>query len=236
MFKFDNVSVKYGDKEVWSEGNFFIPSGEVTAIIGSNGAGKTTLVKLLLGLLLPSTGSITIGSKRIGFVPQDYHLLAEDAMRGIDLVELNAYFALRNSHTKKERHEVIASVLTKVGANSYAKQRFSTLSGGQQQRIAIAGALVGNPDVLILDEPLSSLDLKSAREIVSLIGDLNRATNLSVIVVAHDLGILLPILTGAIYLVDGHAHYALLDDADHKDYQDLLEHLKTLKVGGHQIA
>ncbi|MFM7063761.1 MAG: ATP-binding cassette domain-containing protein, partial [Actinomycetes bacterium] len=98
------------------------------------------------------------------------------------------------------------AALAAVGAAEYADRRLSQLSGGQQQRVAIAQALVGRPDLLLLDEPLANLDLRNQREVVDLLGQLT-SHGVTVVVVVHDLNPLLPHLDGAVYLLDGHAHY-----------------------------
>jgi zinc/manganese transport system ATP-binding protein len=103
----------------------------------------------------------------------------------------------------------------------------SELSGGQQQRVAIAQALVSDPAVLVLDEPLANLDLRNQREIVALLADLRASRGIGVLVVVHDLNPLLSVLTGAIYLLDGHAHYAGVDDVVS---EDLLTHLYGTRV------
>ena len=109
-----------------------------------------------------------------------------------------------------------------MNAEGFADYRLATLSGGQRQRVAIAEALVSQPDMLILDEPLASLDLRSQHEIVMLLKGLHRELSATVVVVAHDLNPFLPILDGAIYLLDGHAHYAGVHDVIE---DELLTHL-----------
>ncbi|GHT82477.1 ABC transporter ATP-binding protein [Actinomycetota bacterium] len=229
-FRFQNVSIERGERLVWSQGNLEVQKGTITAILGSNGAGKTTLVQLILGVLKPTTGKIEVFESAIGYVPQKYDTDNDNAIRGIDYIELGG-IGLPKKHLK----ECVEQAIEAVAAKDFVHQRLSTLSGGQRQRIAIAQALVDENSLLILDEPLSSLDLDSAREIVGLIKYLNDKFNLTILVVAHDLGLLLPILTGAIYLVDGHAHYCALDDEEHNDYSDLLKHLSTQKVGEHSV-
>ncbi|MDR1861682.1 MAG: ATP-binding cassette domain-containing protein [Candidatus Ancillula sp.] len=229
-FIFKNVSIDRGGRTVWSQGNFTIDSGTITAVIGSNGAGKTTLVEMMLGLVAPTTGEVILNEKRIGYVPQNYDTENDELIRGIDYVSL---VAQGTSHLEVKKR--VHAALEAVDATDFATKRLSDLSGGQRQRIAIAQALVNDNDLVILDEPLSSLDLDSARQIVEILRRLNAERKITILVVAHDLGLLLPILTGSIYLVDGHAHYELLDDAEHKDYSDLLDHLKTMKVGGHAV-
>jgi zinc/manganese transport system ATP-binding protein len=225
-----NASVERGGKVVWSQGNFTVLKGSITAILGSNGSGKTTLVQTLLRLLKPKSGSVEVFEDNIGYVPQNYDTENDNAIRAIDYISLGG-ISLKADELKAR----VAEAIEAVDAQDFVNKRLSSLSGGQRQRVAIAAALVDQNSMLILDEPLSSLDLDSARQIVGLIKQLNAKYGLTILVVAHDLGLLLPILTGAIYLVDGHAHYSDLDDAEHQDFSDLLKHLTTMKVGEHDI-
>jgi zinc/manganese transport system ATP-binding protein len=123
--------------------------------------------------------------------------------------------------TREERRRV-AEVLDSVDAGALAGRRLSELSGGQRQRVAIAEALAARPKILILDEPLASLDLRNQREIVQLLDRLNRQLGVTILVVAHDLNPLLSVLSSAIYLLDGHAHFDTLDGVVE---EDLLSHL-----------
>ena len=113
--------------------------------------------------------------------------------------------------TAAQRRQV-SQTLAAVEATEFADRRLSTLSGGQRQRIAIATALVAQPQLLILDEPLASLDLRSQHDIVALLARLHAELAVTILLVSHDLNPLLPILDSAIYLLDGRAHYAPIDD------------------------
>ncbi|MEX3650648.1 ATP-binding cassette domain-containing protein, partial [Mycolicibacterium porcinum] len=117
--------------------------------------------------------------------------------------------------------------LASVEATEFATMRLSELSGGQRQRIALANALVGHPKMLILDEPLAALDLRNQHEIVQLLARLNQDLGVTILVVAHDLNPLLSVLDSAIYLLDGHAHHAAIDEVVDAD---LLTHLYGTKV------
>jgi zinc/manganese transport system ATP-binding protein len=238
--EFDNVSIKRGGALIWSDGTFSINQSEVVAVIGSNGSGKTTLIQMVLGLLTPTTGRITTSSSNLGYVPQECALEDNNAIRAVDLVSLGRngahLLSMKDLFANRKTDKVaVQNALRATDSASFSNRRFSELSGGQQQRIMIASAIVNRPDILILDEPLSALDIVSAREIVALIKDLNTNYGMTILIVAHDLGLLLPVLTSAVYLVDGHAHYNKLDDADHNDFGDLLEHLTTLRVGDHNV-
>jgi zinc/manganese transport system ATP-binding protein len=112
--------------------------------------------------------------------------------------------------------------LEAVGASSYAGRRMSEISGGQQQRVAIAQALVGRPELVLLDEPLANLDVRNQHEVVTLLDELRASQGVTILVVVHDLNPLLSILTGAVYLLDGHAHYGAIGDVVD---DELLTHL-----------
>ncbi|MGO1317634.1 MAG: metal ABC transporter ATP-binding protein [Cellulomonadaceae bacterium] len=211
----DDVSVVRGGRLVWSEGTFTIPTGSITAVIGPNGSGKTTLLELLLGLLEPASGTVTVLGRPaghtgddVGYVPQDYTAAVGEALRARDAVTLGLLGKRWGVHiTTAEQRARVEEAMREVDALDIIDHRLSALSGGQRQRVAIAQALVARPRLLLLDEPLANLDLRNQREVVTLLAKLNRDLDVTIVVVAHDLNPLLPVLTGAVYLLDGHAHH-----------------------------
>jgi zinc/manganese transport system ATP-binding protein len=215
-----DVSVVRGGRLIWSHARFTVPAGGIVAIIGPNGSGKTTLLNMVLGLIPAASGQLEVfghhpgqDNDSIGYVPQNYAASAGDAIRATDAVLLGLTgrrWAFGRS-TAAQRTQV-SQALAAVEATEFANRRLSMLSGGQRQRIAIAEALVAQPQLLILDEPLASLDLRSQRDIVALLARLHAELAVTILVVAHDLNPLLPILHSAIYLLDGHPHYASIDD------------------------
>jgi zinc/manganese transport system ATP-binding protein len=225
----DASAVRDG-RVIWSEGTFDVPSGSVVAVIGANGSGKTTLVQMILGLIPVDSGELQVfgnppghDNDLIGYVPQHYAATTGEAVRAIDAVLLGLTgHRWGITRTTKVQRRTADQTLASLDASGFAEQRLSTLSGGQRQRVAIAEALVAGPRMLILDEPLAALDIGSQRETVLLLAKLHRELGLTIIVVAHDLNPLLPILDSAIYLLDGHAHHApigrVVDD-------ELLTHL-----------
>ena len=225
-----DVAAARDGNTIWSEGTFSIPAGAIVGVIGPNGSGKTTLLEMLLGLLAPATGELTVlgdaphkGNPRIGYVPQNYTAAIGEAIRCRDLVGLGRsgtkWGLGRRSRDDRAR---VDAALAAVSADGFASQRISQLSGGQQQRVAIAQALVGDPELLLLDEPLANLDVRNQHEIVELLGALREQRNVTILVVVHDLNPLLSILSGAIYLLDGHAHYGAIGDVVDSE---LLTHL-----------
>lgn len=227
---FEDVSVVRGGKLIWSEGTFEVPTGGIVAVIGANGSGKTSLLNVVLGLIPPASGTVAVLGKsageandRIGYVPQNYASVSGEAIRVCDaiMLGLNGTQWGFGRPTREDRRRV-DEILDAVDARAFARKRLSELSGGQRQRVAIAEALVAHPDMLILDEPLGSLDLRNQREIVALLARLNDELGVTILVVAHDLNPLLGVLDSAIYLLDGHAHFDILDDVVD---ETLLSHL-----------
>jgi zinc/manganese transport system ATP-binding protein len=228
--RLDGVAIARDGRTIWSDGSFAVPTGSVVGVIGPNGSGKTTLLEMLLGLLRPTAGTLEVlgevprrGNPRVGYVPQNYTAMIGDAVRCQDLVELGltgTRWGIRPGG--REQRDAVAEALAMVDATAFARRRVSQVSGGQQQRVAIAQALVQRPELLLLDEPLANLDLRNQHEIVELLGRLSASSGMTVLVVAHDLNPILPILTGAVYLLDGHAHY---DEIGNVVDEELLSHL-----------
>lgn len=224
-----DVAIELGGRAIWSEGSFDLPAGGVYAIIGPNGSGKTTMLRALLGLLPVASGQLSVlgrqpsqGDSRIGYVPQHYADAIGHAVRCRDLVRLSASGTRWGLRTRADEVAAVDAALEAVGASEFAGRRMSQLSGGQQQRAAIAQAIVASPQLLLLDEPLANLDLRNQQEIVDLLDELRADRGVTIIVVTHDLNPLLPILSGAVYLLDGHAHYGAIGDVVESD---LLTHL-----------
>jgi zinc/manganese transport system ATP-binding protein len=216
---FEDVSVVRDGRLIWSQGTFEVPSGGIVAVIGANGAGKTTLVEVILGLVRVAAGNVRVFGKRpggdnnsIGYVPQNYASRSDEAIRVVDAVMLGLNgdrWAFRRTTASQRRR--VDEALRSVQIGELAGKRLSRLSGGQRQRVAIAAALVARPKLLILDEPLASLDLGTQREIVRLLRGLHENLGVTILVVTHDLNPFLSVLDGAIYLLDGHPHYNTID-------------------------
>ncbi|WEV73034.1 ABC transporter ATP-binding protein [Bifidobacterium sp. ESL0790] len=228
--KFTDASIRRGERTIWSNGNFSIRAGSITAIVGTNGAGKTTMMKAELGLLPLASGTLEVlGGKpgsmnhAIGYVPQNYANDIDANLTAGQSVLLGLTGTRFGIHpvTRKQRDQA-REAMRFVGIDDKANYRLSELSGGLRQRVAIAQALVSDPKLLMLDEPLANLDLASQRETVQVLARLNRELGMTIQVVAHDLNMLLPILDGAVYLLDGHPHYARMNEVLDAD---LLTHL-----------
>ena len=227
---FDDVSVVRGGRLIWSEGTFDVPSGGIFAVIGSSGSGKTTLLHAVLGTIPIASGAIRVLGKPpgaatglIGYVPQNYAAAAGNAIRACDVVLLGLTGSRWGfGRATAEQRARVDEILAAVDATEFAQRRLSQLSGGQRQRIAIAEALVAKPSLLILDEPLTALDIRNQRAIVGLLARIKAELGVTILVVAHDLNPLLSVLDGAVYLLDGHAHFDTMDEVVDSE---LLSHL-----------
>ena len=189
---FSNASVKRGERLIWQHGDFSIPAGSVTAIVGTNGTGKTTMMKTELGLLPLAGGTVHVlgrpageMNRQIGYVPQSYtsdidsNLTAEQSvLLGLTGTRFGVHFV-----TKAQRAKV-KEAMTFTGIADKAHYRLSELSGGLRQRVAIAQALVCDPKLLMLDEPLANLDLASQRAVVHVLARLNKELGMKIQVVA----------------------------------------------------
>jgi zinc/manganese transport system ATP-binding protein len=162
LLQLDGVGIHLGGRPILSDVSFSVRKGEFAAIIGPNGAGKTTLLKLILGLRPISAGRVIKHQTTVGYVPQKIVIDSDIPLRARDLVSLGIDgHKLGFSLPSRSRREKIEQALVDVGANEFADARIGELSGGQQQRVLIAHALVSRPQLLLLDEPLANLDLKS---------------------------------------------------------------------------
>lgn len=211
VLEIKNLSVHYSNKIVLDNIALALQPGEFVGVIGQNGAGKSTLLRVILGLLRPTNGDILIDNqlgkkaiRQIGYVPQKIHLEPDTPLRGRDLVGLGL-----DGHRfgiplpSRSRREKIEQALTDVNALSFADQPVGKLSGGEQQRLLIAQAMLTNPKILLLDEPLSNLDIRSAHEIVRLVAKLSKEQGLAVLFVSHDMNPLIGAMDKVMYLANG---------------------------------
>ena len=181
-----NLTFKYNNEIVLDNINLEIKKDDYLALIGPNGGGKTTLIKLILGLLKPTSGEIKLQTNKIGYVPQYTNFSLDIPIRVVDVVlqgRLNKFKFFYNNEDKK----IALEKLKLVNMENFANKKISQLSGGQRQRVLIARALVSEPEILILDEPTSAIDIKGQKEIYQILKDLN----ITKIIISHDINILL---------------------------------------------
>ena len=207
----DAVWARLGGHEILRGVSFSVAAGSLTGLIGENGAGKTTLLRAILGLLPISSGEVKVarghlGRRSIGYVPQKVVLDPDLPVRARDLVELGADgrrlgIPMRSS----AKRAFVDQLLQAVDASHLADARVGALSGGEQQRVLIAHALASQPQLLLLDEPLASLDPRSTQETASLLGRIAHERKVGVLLSTHDINPLLPVMDRVIYLAAGRA-------------------------------
>jgi zinc transport system ATP-binding protein len=185
--KIENMSFGYEDGLVLKDINMTINKGDFVGIIGSNGTGKSTLIKLILGILSPTKGTIRSDYTNIGYVPQVGFAVKADfpaTVREVVMLNLFKEIGLFKRPNKKH-HEMVEGVLQTVGMLDKADKQIGKLSGGQQQRVMIAKALVASPEILVLDEPTASIDAENEQILYELLNYLNKENNLTIVMVTH---------------------------------------------------
>ncbi len=246
LLRVEDVSVSLGGRRVLDRVSFSVQGGEFCGLIGSNGAGKTTLLRVILGLIHPSSGEIVVSggtrtrrSPQIGYVPQKIVLEADMPLRARDLVGLGLdghRFGI--SRPTAKRHLVVEQMLDAVGATRFADARIGNLSGGEQQRVMIAQALICRPKLLLLDEPLANLDIRSAAEVVELLARIAAEQRIAILLSAHDMNPLLPVMDRVVYLADGRAASGATDEVVRTDTLSALygHHVEVIHIAGRVLV
>jgi zinc/manganese transport system ATP-binding protein len=242
----EGADVWLGGRHVLDHVGFAIGPGELTGLIGSNGAGKTTLLRVILGLQ-PAGGRVEVGGRpvgrsarsQVGYVPQKVPIDADVPLRARDLVALgldgNRYGLRRPS---RRRDEAVEEMLAAVGATALADARVGTLSGGEQQRVLIAHALIAQPPLLLLDEPLANLDLANGQEVVALLSRLSKEEGVAVLLSAHDMNPLLPVMDRLVYVAEGRVASGTPSEVVRGDVLSALygHPVSVLEVGGRVVV
>jgi len=205
----------FGDRVLWDDLDLVVRAGEFIAVLGPNGTGKTSLLKVLLGQVPLSTGTVTVagrpvttGSDHIGYVPQHRSLDRGLSLRGSDLVALG-YDGHRwgiagwGRAARGAKRDAVRRALAQVNGTHLAHVPVGVMSGGELQRVRVAQALATDPVLLLCDEPLLNLDPANARLISSLIDRRRKETDTAVLFVTHEVDPVLPYVDRVLYLVDG---------------------------------
>ena len=189
LVRFDHATLGYGRRVVLSDLTFEIPEGDFLGLVGPNGAGKTTVLRAILGTLRPLAGTVTVApGLRFGYVPQRDSVDYGFPLSVLDVVMMGRYdrIGLGRRPSRADR-ELASRALEHVGIAHLGTQQLSALSGGQKQRTLIARALVGEPSMLVLDEPTNGMDLVATTQILSLVRELHERDKLTVLMVSHAL-------------------------------------------------
>jgi zinc/manganese transport system ATP-binding protein len=216
----DRATITVGGRTVLSEISLSIGAGEFVGVLGPNGAGKTTLIRALLGLIQPSGGSVRVlgrppqrGNSAIGYMPQVRTVLPDLRVRGFDVIA---------SSMNGERwglpilaaadRRMIKATLAAVGAGDLAERPLAEMSGGERQRLLLAQALIGAPRLLLLDEPLISLDASNQELVIEFVRSFSRERGITVLFSAHELNQLLGFLDRVLYLGRGQAAFGTVEE------------------------
>ena len=216
---FDDVTLELGGRTILSSVSFAIEAGEFIGLLGPNGAGKTTLLRAILGLVQPRSGAIGVlgqpalkGNRAVGYMPQ---VRGSTDLRwtGWDFVA-GAAGGHRWGLPRLDRaaRDEVAWALDIVGATELARRSLSDLSGGERQRLLLSQALLGRPSLLLLDEPLISLDPTHQRGVVDLVSRLKKELGLAVLFSAHELNPLLNAIDRVLYVGSGRAILGTVDE------------------------
>ena len=200
LIKIDNLSFAYNKNTspLLKDVNLDIPKGVYLSIVGENGSCKTTLIKLILGLLTPISGSITVDTDNIAYVPQ--RLDGFNSQFPISIYEI---LKIHAKSLKLDPKSSSIDVLENVNMLKFKENLIGNLSGWQQQRVFIARALIGNPDLIILDEPSTGVDVKNQQEIYSLLSKINKEQGTTIISIEHNMDIALKYSTHILTINNG---------------------------------
>ncbi len=198
LIEFKNVALKYGKKKVLENISFTVNQGDYIGLVGPNGSGKTTLLKAAVGALKPAEGTISYfqngnasdSPPRFGYLPQHQLVDASFPLSCFQVALMGRYaFMGRRIRPNAEDRQAVEASLGKVGMADKSRLPFSSLSGGQQQRVLLARALVGEPEILLLDEPTTGMDIGSACDTLNMVRDLNKE-GMTIILVSHQIEVI----------------------------------------------
>jgi zinc/manganese transport system ATP-binding protein len=218
--RFDKVAIKLGGRTILSAADFVIEEGEFVGMLGANGAGKTTLMRASLGLVPLSGGAISVlgaparrGNPSVGYMPQNRSAIANLRLTGYDMVASGVKGARWGlpSLDAADRRE-IDWALDMVDARDIARRSLNQISGGERQRLLLSQALIGRPKLLLLDEPLISLDPAHQKSVVETAKRLSKELKIAILFSAHELNPLLRAIDRVLYLGAGRAVLGAVDE------------------------
>jgi zinc/manganese transport system ATP-binding protein len=246
VLEVEEICVTLSGRQILDHVSFDVRAGEFTGLIGSNGVGKTTLLRTILGLQRPDAGRILVDgsplsprSRSLGYVPQKIVVDPDVPMRARDFVALGLD-AHRYGLTRRTPHqrELVDQILHDVDATHFADDRLGGLSGGEQQRVFIAHALISQPKLLLLDEPLANLDPKSVQEVVALLHRVARGYGVAIVLSAHEMNALLPVMDRIVYLTGGRAASGTTEEVIRSEVLSELygHHVDVLQLHGRVLV
>jgi zinc/manganese transport system ATP-binding protein len=246
LLRVEGIDVSIDGREILRDVNFRIDHGEFTGLIGANGSGKTTLFRVILGLQAAAGGRVTVhgetlqrSNRSIGYVPQKVLFDPDMPIRARDLVALgvdgNRYGFARRT---RANHVAVDEMLHAVDAQDFADRKVGGLSGGEQQRVLIAHALVSQPELLLLDEPLANLDPGSVQEIIGLLHRVATQQHVAIFLSAHEMNPLLPVMDRVVYVANGRVASGTTDEVVRPDVLSSLygHHVDVIRVHGRVLV
>ena len=243
VVELDHTTIMLGGRMVLKDVSFAIEPGEFIGVLGPNGSGKTTLMRAILGLLPPSAGKLQVfgrvprcGNSSIGYLPQLRTVIPDLRVRGLDYIASSMHgerwgmpsLRRRPPHASRKRS-------TLVGARNLAARALSDMSGGERQRLLLAQSLIGEPKLLLLDEPLISLDARHQEVVIDAIKQVCRARKITVLFSAHELNQLLGAIDRVLYLGNGQAALGTVDEVVTAPVLSKLydTEIEVVRAGGH---
>jgi len=243
VVELDQATLRIGGRDVLKDVSFAIEPGEFIGVLGPNGAGKTTLMRAILGLCPPTAGRISVfgraperGDGKIGYLPQLRTVIPDLRVRGLDYIASSLHGERWGLPSLSgDDRMAIEETLDAVGARDLATRALSDMSGGERQRLLLAQALMGEPKLLLLDEPLISLDARHQEVVIDAIKQVCRARKITVLFSAHELNQLLSAIDRVLYLGNGRAVLGTVDEIVTAPVLSRLydTEIEVLRAGGH---